>query len=116
MKPGIKTSEFIIAVLAMVLPPLVGWAVSAFGGNPIVASIIGILTTIVSIAYIVMRGLLKLEAAKATDVLTPEAEDTIRRLMDVIAAILPKVKDLTTEDQQKILNTLTSVVKPDDPA
>ena len=79
---GSKTSEFWTMVITLCVGPLSALAAAA-AGNPTLATIIGAITFVAPIAYIVVRGWLKAEQAKQIDLISPEMEAKIQQIVDI---------------------------------
>ncbi len=104
IKPGVKTSEFWMAV-GGVIATAVPAVLSALNGYPKVAGIMGVAAVLLPVIFIWGRAILKAEAEKQTNVIPDKWEPALNRVVDmaeVLAGALAAVKlakpDRTEED------------------
>jgi hypothetical protein len=91
-KPGVKTSELwvvILAAAAILLPSLLGWVDGFSWGQGVIAGLAAL--------YVAARSWLKLEAMKVVNVIPDELEPQIEQTLDVVGSALENPKKPSAE-------------------
>lgn len=86
VKPGVKTSEFWVALLGG-LATAVPSVAAALNGRPWVAAILGGCAVVLPAVYIWGRAVLKSEREKSTDIIPDGWEDTLDRVLSIAEAL-----------------------------